>query len=583
MYPGHLAVAAGARTRGAGVSKQTSYASITDLFCGAGGSTTGATQAGAEVLLAVNHWDRAIETHNTNYPGIIHVKTDISTADPRNFPSTLGLVASPECTSHSLSKGKKRKNLNAQGLWEAPVIDPAEERSRCTMWDPIRFAEYHNYQFVIIENVVDARYWSLWDAWLAAWKALGYRVEIVYLNSMFAHPTPQSRDRMYIVCTREGNPKPNLAITPEAWCPLCAKTILAVQSWKNPRKPFGKYGKSGQYLYRCPQCAAEAMPYYYAAANAIDWSLPATRIGDRKKSLQPKTMERIRYGLAKFRQGEPFFVQVNKTSDRLRSVMSSVFPTKTADNGLGLVSPFLMSVSHSSHSGYVYNAQSDPFGTQTGREDVALVNPPFTFSMNHGEQANNVLEQPHPTQTSYDDVALCMPPFIVELRHSNVARGLTDAFSTFCAGGEHHALITPPFMLDHVHEYRVRAITEPLSTVVAEGNHQSVILPPAYLMTYYNNGQMAPVEQATPTVTTLERHALIMADRPLIEVEDCGFRMLEPHEIKAAMAFPSTYRVTGNRREQVKQLGNAVTPPVMKLLVERALASLGYQQSAEVA
>jgi DNA (cytosine-5)-methyltransferase 1 len=48
-------------------------------------------------------------------------------------------------------------------------------------------------------------------------------------------------------------------------------------------------------------------------------------------------------------------------------------------------------------------------------------------------------------------------------------------------------------------------------------------------------------------------------------------------EIQAAMAFPTDYILTGTRREQVKQLGNALTPPVMKLLMERVIASLGGQ------
>ncbi|MHB8596719.1 MAG: DNA cytosine methyltransferase [Ktedonobacteraceae bacterium] len=538
------------------MSRQTSYASFTDIFCGAGGSTTGATQAGGEVIIAINHWERAIETHTANYPHTIHIKTDISTSDPRNFPSTLGLLASPTCTNHSLAKGKKRKDIGRAGLWESNAPDPVEERSRCTMWDPIRFAEYHQYQFIIIENVVDARYWSLWDAWLHAWDALGYYCEVIYFNSMFAPPTPQSRDRMYIICTKKGNHPPDLRIAPEAYCLHCEKTIQAVQSWKNPLKPYGKYGKCGQYLYRCPACATTVIPFYAAAANAIDWSIPTTRIGDRSRPLQEKTLQRIRSGLQKFQQVK-----------------------QTAESGPGLVYPFLLSTSHGSHGGYVYSVRTDPFGTQTGRADIAMVQPPFTFSMNHQGQAHNVLMQPHPTQTTFDDVALCVPPFIAELRHSNNARSITDAFSTFCAGGEHHALITPPFLLDHIHEYRIRAITEPLSTVVAEGNHQSIVLPPSWLLSYYRNGQMIPVEQILPTVTTLERFALVTTDgeqtHQTIQAEECGFRMLEPREIQAAMAFPATYRVTGNRREQIKQLGNAVTPPVMQLLVERILASLG--------
>ena len=50
--------------------------------------------------------------------------------------------------------------------------------------------------------------------------------------------------------------------------------------------------------------------------------------------------------------------------------------------------------------------------------------------------------------------------------------------------------------------------------------------------------------------------------------------MLAPHEIQAAMAFPKDYVLTGNHREKVKQLGNAVTPPVMQLLMQRVVESL---------
>jgi DNA (cytosine-5)-methyltransferase 1 len=50
--------------------------------------------------------------------------------------------------------------------------------------------------------------------------------------------------------------------------------------------------------------------------------------------------------------------------------------------------------------------------------------------------------------------------------------------------------------------------------------------------------------------------------------------MLEPHEVGRAMAFPETYRVLGNKREKVRQYGNAVTPPAMQWLLERCVESL---------
>ncbi|GCE06150.1 DNA cytosine methyltransferase [Dictyobacter aurantiacus] len=456
---------------------------VTDMFCGAGGSTTGATLAGADVRLAINHWRRAIETHNTNYPETLHALTDLHMANPRRFPSTTILIASPECSSHTLAKGKKRVNQQQLGLWEPEEPDlkaEAEERSRCTMWTPLDWAEYHGYQAIILENVVDVHLWRPFQSWLQAWKSLDYKFEMVYLNSMFAHPTPQSRDRMYFVAWKRKNRRPRLTITPPAYCPSCERDVAAVQVWKRPNRRYGKYRQ--QYLYRCPSCAHDITPYYYAAANAIDWSLPAPRIGDRQKPLREKTLKRIADGLQKF----------------AHAPQSSM-----------IVSPFLVNLNHPSVRPVV------------------------------------LAEQPYATQTAYD------------------ATGL----------------VTPPFLLDHLGEYRPRSIEGPCSTICAAGNHHSLVVPPgcpSWLMTYYHHGQLAPIQEAVPTVTTLERHALIThtTHKEAIAVEDCGFRMLTPKEIQAAMAFPAEYVVTGTRREQVKQLGNAVTPSVMKMLMERVIASL---------
>ena len=45
----------------------------TDFFCGMGGSSTGLSEAGFDVKVAANHWDRAIETHSANHPDTEHL------------------------------------------------------------------------------------------------------------------------------------------------------------------------------------------------------------------------------------------------------------------------------------------------------------------------------------------------------------------------------------------------------------------------------------------------------------------------------------------------------------------------------
>ena len=436
-----------------------SYLTVTDQFCGAGGSSIGAVAAGAELRLALNHWQLAIETHNSNFPDAAHDCTDISACDPRRYPSTDILITSPECTNHSLAKGK-RKVMQTDLFGNSP--DPAEERSRATMWDVPRFTEVHKYNVIVVENVVDARKWVNWTAWLLAMRQLGYDHKAVYFNSMFAHPTPQSRDRMYVVFWRKGNRAPNLDIRPAAWCEQCSANIEAVQAWKNGRRA-GRY--IDQYVYACPHCMATVRPYYYCAASAIDWTLPIERIGDRKKPLKEKTLARIRAGLEKFG----------------RQAM-------TVDMAFG--------------SGDRATMLADPLRTQTTRQTMALVVPYYSTG------TASSTDEPLPTVTTVD----------------------------------RHALVIPPFLLGY------------------------------YTRLSGQRAAISGVDEPMPTQSTQPRHYLVQPNG-VPDVTSCGFRMLQPHEIQAAMAFPADYKVKGNKRDQVRQLGNAVTPPAMGILMQRIVES----------
>ena len=93
------------------------------------------------------------------------------------------------CTNHSIAKGSKRRKKQ-MSLFGGNKIDPSAERSRATMWDVPRFAEFHGYNIIVVENVVDARDWVMWDAWIMAMDSLGYDYQIVYFNSQFAHLDP---------------------------------------------------------------------------------------------------------------------------------------------------------------------------------------------------------------------------------------------------------------------------------------------------------------------------------------------------------------------------------------------------------
>jgi DNA (cytosine-5)-methyltransferase 1 len=532
---------------------------VRDLFCGAGGSSLGAELAGVELKHALNHWERAIETHQRNFPNADHSCADISsltTAQIRRFEPTDILWASPECTNHSLAKGGRRRKPQAGSLFDdGPAGDAEQDRSRATMWDVVRFAEQAHlhgtpYKAIIVENVVDAVRWGydddggLFNAWLLALRALGYEHECVFLNSMMCWPTPQSRDRVYVVFWLKGMRRPDLDVRPQCWCPTCQTIVPGVQTWKRPQgdkglgRVWGRYGQ--QYFYTCADCHNPVLPAVYPAASIIDYAQDAQRIGDRDKPLAENTRERIRRGL-----------------ERLAS------------------DPFAIRLQH----GICPKPLTLPLVTLTRRQDMAMVFPVAgnTFERTPGNRARNGDLVPLDTVHTTLDRAMAIVPL---RKHGEAAAATEQPVHTFTAGGFHHAVLMRN-NLDASQAAMLTPDSEPARTLTTHG-HQSVVIP------YYRTGRAQPDAYPTPTLTSHDRLALAVPgltrdeDRaepmPITDsqIDDCLFRMFTLPEIQSAMAMNhhadgGNYDVTGNKRERMAQLGNAVTPPAARELVSRVI------------
>lgn len=193
-----------------------------DLFCGAGGSSIGATRAGVVVRYAVNHWTVAIQTHEANLPGTKHIHSRVEHLDPRRFGGIDLLLASPECTNHSLAKGAK----------------PRDEQSRMTAWEVVRFAEGAAPRWIVVENVPEIRLWTLYTPWKDALQRLGYRIhEHVFNSADFG--VPQARRRYFLVAGRNEEPPP---IVPPG---KCCRSIRDVIRWNGyPMQPVAEKAES---------------------------------------------------------------------------------------------------------------------------------------------------------------------------------------------------------------------------------------------------------------------------------------------------------------------------------------------------
>lgn len=485
-----------------------------DGFCGAGGSSTGATMVpGVRVVMALNHWQLAIDTHNTNHPDTDHDCADISQVDPRRYAKVDIAWWSPECTNHSIAKGKKRNTDGIPDLFGDVLPDEAGQRSRATMWDVVRFAECHRERAIIVENVVDAAEWPLWSAWLTAMTMLGYEHRVVYANSMHAQAggqgAPQSRDRMYVIFWRNGERRPDFDkwTRPRVECPTCGP-VRAVQAWKNPDRFWGRY--RAQYVWRCPNVACRNQilePTVLPASAAIDWALKGRRIGDRAKPLADKTLARIRAGLERYQR-------------------PALIPVEGRDGKLALP------VDH-------------PLRTMTTRNETALMVPPMLVPAGGTwNDSPTTVDVPMRTRTTRDTEALVVPPFITELRG-----GSSDA----------------------------RPVSHPLATVTASGNHHALTVHgdwEAWAAVYsYANRSVRPVTDPLPTQTTVVGEG-ILTGQGALEADDCWLRMLEPYEASRGMAFPTSYVMLGNKREQMRLAGNAVCPPNARDLVAMVAEAL---------
>jgi DNA (cytosine-5)-methyltransferase 1 len=587
------------------VSRLESVPSYSDYFCGYGGSSQGARKLGLNIRMAANHWDLAVATHALNFPDSDHDQADISGTDPRRHPTTTIAWFSPACTNHSIAKGKKRpKSLDQLALLgeEPPLPDAAAERSRATMWDVPRFAEYHRYRYVIVENVVDARFWIMYDAWIAAMTAMNYDHEVVYLNSMHAGspvaaPAPQSRDRMYVVFWQRGEQRPDLAITPPAFCPRCARQVEAVQSWKKPTR-WGRY--RAQYVYRCPSCTTIVEPYTLPAAVAINWTIGGQRIGDRAKPLATKTLARIQAGLERY--ARPFHLeaggnQYDSADPKHRQHGSPtgymrVWPADTEPlRTLHTAETKAILVPVEGRDGKHARSVTEPLRTMTTRNETGMAVPPMLVPAGGTwrDKATSV-DEPMGARTTVETDAVVVPPFIAELRGGGSKhRPVTDPLATLTASGTHHGVVQPPgtealIMRNNGSHGRPGAemstpVTEPLRTLTTAG-HQSLITWQA--LYGYDGGALRSLAGPMPTQTTVQGDGLLTGTG-LPDVEDCLFRMLEPAEIGAGMAFEPDYQVLGNKREQVRGYGNAVTPCAGSLLLGRVVAALTGETSLAAA
>lgn len=508
-----------------------------DLFCGAGGASTGFIRACRDLgldyeLLAINHWQTAIDTHSLNHPGVKHLCESVERVDP--VVAVPGgrlhlLLAGPECTHFSTARGGR----------------PVNPQSRASAWHILKWAQELYIDTILIENVPEFRTWGpvgtngkplkskrgeTYRAFLEALRSLGYKVEDRILNSA-DYGDPTTRRRLFIMARRGRHQV----------------------SW--PAPTHSKTG--GPTLFGTTK-------KWRAAREVIDWKIQGRSIFNRKKPLKPATIARILAGLEKFGgpQLQPFLVVLR--NHMAGQSIDAPLPTLAANGQhVGLAQPFLMHITHGEDGGRAHSVD-EPLSTVTGakRGEMGVVES-FVLPQ-HGGGVLRPVREPLPTITTDGAIAVVEPFIMPPLRFDpKRVESVNEPLPTITATGGRLFGLAQAFIVDAAHglgggsvERRVSSVENPIGAVT--GSNRFGIAEP--FLTKYNRTATGAysVEEPIDTISTHDRFALV---QPVIDgyVLDIHFRMLQPHELAAATSFPKTYVFCGNREDAVKQIGNSWT------------------------
>lgn len=500
------------------------------MFCGAGGSTTGAKQSGLRVVLAVNHWYTAIQTHQANHPDVRHICARIDDIDPRHdktLPNFDVLLASPECTHHS----------NARGA--APIDD----QKRATPWHVCLWAEVKRPKWIVVENVREFRDWGpvkngkpikarkgeTFVAWIDCLKSLGYNVEHRLLNAAdFGEAT--KRIRLFVV----------------------ARLGRGAIPWPQP---------------------SHAKEKWRGAVEIIDWDLPCPSIFGRKRPLEDKTLRRIEIGCRKFvGRKDPFIVKLRGTSTAVPT--SDPCPTVTGGgNHLYVTAPFQLKAM-GRNAGQAKDIQQPLPTIVAARENHAVVAPFLVphFNERDGQapRTHDVAE-PAPSVTSRGAGNLAVP-FVLQRQgyfdcHKDKPPQSVEAPVPTITGSHSPGHVVMPFLTrvagpgsQRVDE-SADGVDEPLSTCTAKERHGLALAVPdmdAHYDALLRSLQKVPNDVGRQLIATMRE----------LGIGDIGFRMLQNHELAAAQGFPKGYTLTGTKSEQTRQIGNAVPPGFIRAICD---------------
>ena len=538
-----------------------------DLFCGAGGTSTGVENARyadeqcAKVVACVNHDANAIASHAANHPDALHFTEDIRTLElsplvahvermKKIYPDALVVLwASLECTNFSKAKGGQPRDADSRTLAE----------------HLFRYIEAINPDYIQIENVEEFMSWGdmdekghpiskdkgrCYEKWKRNVKRYGYDFDWRILNAA-DYGAYTTRKRFFGIFAKRGLP----IVFPE---PTHCK------DGKNDM--FGRLEK------------------WKPVKDVLDFSDEGESIFCRKKPLAEKTLERIYAGLIKFVAGgkEAFLVKYNSMNRKGKYQAPSVdepCPVVATQGRLALAKVNFLSKQFSGQPDSKNISVEGPAGTITCKDHHAFV------SAYYGNGHNHSVELPAPTVTTKDRLALVnsvfidnqygtgkptsinqpvgtvttvpkfnmvsCKPWIMNTAFSNIGSSIEQPSQVITANRKWHYLMNPQFASAG------GSVNNPCFTLIARMDK----MPPYLVEVEGGIGIQVTPDDSPMTIKIKEFMALY-------GIIDIKMRMLRIAELKKIMGFPEDYVLIGPQSDQKKFIGNAVEVNMARVLCE---------------
>lgn len=510
---------------------------VIDLFCGAGGTSTGIKQATDEqgnpiaiVMACVNHDPDAIDSHWANYPEVAHYEEDIRTLPlspliklvekyREAYPNAkVVLWASLECTNFSRAKGGQARDADSRTLAESLF----------------RYIWSINPDYIKIENVVEFSEWGPIDdegqpikdrkgedfeRWCKHIHKIGYRSEWTMIDSADLGAVT-SRNRLFGTFA-----KPDLPI-----------------HW--PVRTHAKNGRKGLKPWNAVK------PYLWLDQRGES-------IFNRKKPLVDNTLKRLISGINKYHDDPACIIQNygGHPQSKSRSIYSPLGAITCKDHhSLAFVVKY-NSMSAKGH--HVPPSINDPLPTIACQNRIGIA----FLAKYYGTGANvSSLGNPAGALTTKDRFSLCWldKQYSGPQNHSS----LGSPSGTIMVSDKHQ--LASATIYNPSHGGHFMHISQPCPTIIARQDKA-----PLYLMfnEYAGDPTLRWIKPGDSEVM-IELKTLMVK----LNIFDVKLRMLFSEELKVIQGFPKDYKLVNGSTAAKKGIGNSVVPLVCKKMFESYLS-----------